>query len=326
MLDSTLGSTVFEEDDEQVFSDNFFFAHPRYVDLGPISSGAFGDVRRVVDKRWQRATAMKITRKCISQTLHYHERFMMEVDIMNSLTHVGILPVYDFGEFDDGRLWFTMPEVQGRTFALVLDELHTLGVTDVFRSDVFRRALESLAQFCEIANFAHTRRIVHRDLKPKNMMVADDVETFVIDWGVAKLLPADSHTTEGQTQLLARYARTKPGEILGTPAYMPPEQAFGDISLQSPASDIYSLGAVLFHLLAGQPPYRGTRPAILAQIKRSAPRSIMTVVGPNRNPPKELIALCEAAMQRSPSKRISKAIGLSHAIWEWLDKSNSFGS
>ncbi len=326
MLNSTLGSTVNDAVDEQVISEHTFFTHPRYVDLGPISRGAFGDVRRVIDTRSDCPLAMKIMRRSITSAAYCNERFMVEVEIMRSLTHPGILPVHHRGEFDDGRLWFTMPEVRGCTFAVVLDELHACEVYDVFRSSSFRHALASFAQFCEIVDFAHGHGIVHRDLKPKNMMIAEEGGTFVIDWGVAKRLTSEPHFASPNGKSKPPRARTEPGEVLGTPAYMPPEQAFGHISLQSPASDIYSLGAVLYHLLAGQPPYRGTRPAVLAQIKRGAPHPISDVFRGDRNPPKELVGLCEAAMQRLPDKRISRALGIAQAIGDWLDKSGDSNS
>ncbi|HRI65880.1 MAG TPA: serine/threonine-protein kinase [Polyangium sp.] len=326
MLNSTLGSTVNDAVDEQVISERAFFTHPRYVDLGPISRGAFGDVRRVLDTRWDRPLAMKIMRRCITSAEYCNKRFMVEVEIMRSLTHPGILPVHHSGEFDDGRLWFTMPEVRGCTFAVVLDELHARDVYDVFRSSSFRHALTSFAQFCEIVDFAHGHGVVHRDLKPKNMMIAVEGETFVIDWGIAKQLTSEPHLAATNGKSKARQARTEPGEVLGTPAYMPPEQAFGNIPLQSSASDVYSLGAVLYHLLAGQPPYRGTRPAVLAQIKRGAPHPIADVFRGDRNPPKELVGLCEAAMLRLPDKRISRARAIAQAIRDWLDKSADFNS
>ena len=322
IFNSTSGSTVIDVAGEEFAAEHAFFEHPRYLDLGPISRGAFGDVRRVQDTRSSRPLAMKVMRRCIARESRPCARFATEIEIMTSLQHPGVLPAHDNGEFDDGRLWFTMPEVRGRTLAVVLDELNSLEAHHGFRSPSFRQALGSLAQICQIVAFAHEQGIVHRDVKPKNTMVADGGEMFVIDWGVAKRLMSNSHAGSPNAKSTIRQAFTEPGEVLGTPAYMPPEQASGDISLQSSASDVYSLGAVLYHLLAGLPPYEGTRAAVLARIKRGAPLPISARVGAEKAPPKELVALCESAMQRAPAKRITGALRIAQGILEWLDGSN----
>lgn len=326
ILGSTFGSTLLDDVREEPAPERAFFEHSRYLDLGPIARGAFGDVRRVRDARSSRVVAMKVMRRCIAQESRAYARFVTEIEIMTSLRHPGVLPVHDHGKFDDGRPWFTMPEVRGRTFSVVLDELHALDPHDVLRSSLFRYAIESLARCCQIVAFAHDQRIVHRDLKPQNMMVADDGETFVIDWGIAKQLTSSPHlaSTNGNSQ--KQRARTATGEVLGTPSYMPPEQALGNISLQSPASDVYSLGALLYHLLTGQPPYRGTRPAVIAQIKRGPAPPISAIVGTNRALPQELVVLCETAMQRQVAMRISGARRMAQGLLEWLHRPSSADS
>jgi eukaryotic-like serine/threonine-protein kinase len=316
---STLGSTQSEANSEKFVPERSFFDHSNYVDLGLIAQGAFGHVRRVRDIRSSDTWAMKIMRRCLTPESQSYTRFITEIEIMTSLRHPGILFIHDHGEFDDGRHWFTMPEIRGRTFANTLDELHTGDPHDVFQSPLFYRILKSFAQFCQITAFAHEQKIVHRDLKPKNMMIADDGASFVIDWGLAKQLTPEIplHSTNGATKIPR--ARTEQGEVLGTPAYMPPEQAFGDISLQSTAADVYSLGAVLYHLLAGQPPYRGTRPAVIAQIKRGPPQPLSTFVEKKRFLPENFVSLCEAAMQRKPETRIAGAKQIADNIREWLE-------
>ncbi len=309
--------TAIDLEVDEVIEERAFFEHPRYEDLGPISRGAFGDVRRVRDMQSARSLAMKIMRRCIARESRLRARFELEIEIMTYLRHRGIWAVEDHGELDDGRLWFTMPEICGRTFAEVLDALYASNARDVFQSLPFRQTLRSFAYLCLVADFAHENGIVHRDLKPKNMMIADDGATFVIDWGVAKRMPAGS---------LNAVSFTEPGEVLGTPAYMSPEQAFGDVSVQSPASDVYSLGAVLYHLLTGRPPYQGNRAAVIARIKRGAPPLISDVVEPDRIPPSELVALCEAAMRRAPAQRIPRALDIAGVVLDWLDSFKSADS
>lgn len=246
---------------------------------------------------------------------------MTEIDIMTSLQHPGILPSYDHGQFDDGRLWLTMPEVRGQTLAQVLDELYMSDAPNRFRSRAFQRVLQALAQACSIVAAAHAQGFMHRDLKPKNIMVAHDGETFVIDWGVAKRLTSMPEAAISKAEFEARNAFTEQGEVLGTPAYMPPEQAFGNISAQSPACDVYSLGAILYHLLTGKPPYKGTGIAVLAQIRRAPPRPIeSTGLSVEAAPPRQLVALCEAAMEREPNKRIAGAHQIDQEIRAWLDR------
>lgn len=314
-------STVMDLDGEDVIEERAFFEHPRYEDLGPISRGTFGDVRRVRDMQRGRSLAMKIMRRYIARESGPRARFAVEIEIMASLRHPGIVTIEDHGEFEDGRLWFTMPEIRGRTFSEVLDDLHAPNAGNVFQSIFFRQTLRSFAHFCLVADFAHENGIVHRDLKPKNMMIADDGATFVIDWGVAKRM-----TAALPAGLLNTASFTEPGEVLGTPAYMPPEQVFGDIAMQSPASDVYSLGAVLYHLLTGRPPYRGTRAAVIARIKRGAPLRIADVVETNHVPPKELVALCEAAMQLVPARRIPRALDIARGVLDWIDSFKSIDS
>lgn len=323
-LESTSGCSDADEAADPHAVQRAFFEHPRYSDMGPISRGGCGDVRRVLDKQSSHALAMKITRRCIDRASRTYTRFMTEIDIMTSLQHPGILPSFDHGEFDDGRLWLTMPEVHGQTLAQVLDELYMSDPGNRFRSRAFQRVLQALAQACSIVAAAHAQGFMHRDLKPKNIMVADDGETFVIDWGVAKRLTSTHEAAISKAELEARNAFTEQGEVLGTPAYMPPEQAFGNISAQSPACDVYSLGAILYHVLTGKPPYKGTGIAVLAQIRRAAPCSIESAgLSVEAAPPRQLVALCGAAMERDPSKRIGGAHQMAAEMRSWVNRMES---
>jgi len=293
----------------------------RYLDLGRIARGAFGDVRRVRDTHLARVLAMKVMLGDIVSSPRRYARFVAEIELTAELQHPGVVPIHDCGELEDGRLWFTMQEVRGRTFSEVIGELSEAnhGGGPGRGGSAFRRAVDVLARLSQTVAFAHGRGIIHRDIKPRNVMVGDLGEAFVMDWGLARRLrPPPNDFGPSLFGAKAPRVQTDPGEVLGTPAYMPPEQAFGEISLQSPASDVYSLGAILYHLLAGVPPYRGSRMAVLKQVRRGAPVRV-TESAPEGAPlPPKLVAICERAMQRDPAARHADAGLLAQDLLGWL--------
>ncbi len=265
-------------------------------------------------------------------------RFVAEARITGGLDHPGIVPVHSFGRDPTGRYYFAMRLVEGRTFADVIAEVHRAGGTTTLA-----RALGHLLRVCETMAFAHARGVIHRDLKPANVMVGRFGEVYVMDWGVARSrrvaadrgaaanrdVAAESHATSidataprtsaGDARSAnaagARSAASQPfdppsatleGSVLGTPSYMPPEQASGHTSDLDERSDVYSVGAILYHLLAGHAPF--TEPGSDV----SSPRSLLlrVVEGPPpplarlaRDLPVELVAICDKAMARDPALR-----------------------
>ncbi len=271
----------------------------RYRDVRQLGSGSFGEVRRVFDLRLQRMVAMKILRpEALSAPLA--ARFLTEIRLTAGLHHPGIVPVHDYGKLPDGRLWFTMAEVRGRTLRAVLDEAFA-GPGEV-TGPTRRRLLDVFARVCEAVAYAHSAGVIHRDLKPANVMVGDFGRVLVMDWGLARKLDAGPEPTAASPEASPRApvtddALTRAGEVLGTPAYMAPEQARGDVKQHGPATDVYALGAMLYHVLSGALPYAGG-----GDVRLGPPEALP----PHAGPP-ELVAICARAMARAQEERYPDA-------------------
>ena len=311
----------------------------RYRDLGVIATGGFGEVRRVFDRHLERVVAMKLLLPDIADSEQVQIRFLTEAKLTAGLEHPGIVPVYDWGQLLDGRLWFTMREVRGQTLRHLIDELHASRGPDDFRETpsgwTFRRLVDAFARICQAVAFAHRRGVVHRDLKPDNVMVGELGEVMVMDWGLGLRVGAVGLTNGGgelvsdhegppsgrgdETPTSERSASiTQYGQVLGTPSYMSPEQARGDRHLHGLPSDVYALGAILYHLLAGRKPYEGSKYEVLRQVRRGPPPPLAGVLV-GRTVPSELVAICEQAMQRAIDDRYPDAEAMAREVLAWLD-------
>ena len=181
-------------------------------------------------------------------------RFIHETRITGQLEHPSIVPVHELGQRVDGKPYYTMRLVRGRSLREAIQGCGGLSAR--------LRLLPHFTDLCQAIAFAHSRGVIHRDIKPGNVMVGEFGETVVIDWGLAKYRPepGDAHDASGPKE----GAGPLEGEgaiALGTPAYMPPEQARGDLMAIDERSDVYSLGAVLYELLAGEAPYPDKSPS-----------------------------------------------------------------
>ena len=190
-------------------------------------------------------------------------RFVLEAEITGGLEHPGIVPVYGLGTYGDGRPYYAMRFIRGETFKESIGHFH---VDESVKNDVGRRSrwmLPLLRRFMDVCNaigYAHSRGVLHRDIKPANVIVGTHGETLMVDWGLAKAT-GKSDTSADERVLLPKSAdgssETLPGSALGTPAYMSPEQAEGNLEALGPHSDLFSLGATLYCLLTGKPPVDG---------------------------------------------------------------------
>jgi serine/threonine protein kinase/formylglycine-generating enzyme required for sulfatase activity len=314
----------------------------RYEDLGLLGMGGLGEVRRVYDRVLDRTVAMKLIRIEAPPSPRETARFCEEARVGGQLQHPGLVPVYDLGVLPDGRPYFTMREVVGRTLASVIEEVHTASSGE-WRAGpsgwTFRRLIEAFARVCEAIAYAHARGVVHRDLKPLNVVVGSHGEVLVIDWGLAKLHPTEAPseapvTARREDEVL----QTRPGAVLGTPAYMPPEQARGEVHLLDPRADVYALGAILYHILSGHPPYVGRDAAsVLHQLLAGPPPPPGRVVDPGAptsltdasdldegSPdglplPLELVDSCLKAMARDRHGRHPDGAALATEISSWLE-------
>ena len=282
----------------------------RYLDLGTIGAGGMGEVRRVRDLALNRTMAMKIMREGLLGRPAAEARFLAEAQATAQLQHPGIVPVHDVGRLPDGRWYFTMKELRGET----LHDVLWTAEKDPARWPR-RRLLEVLRSVAETVAYSHDRGVVHRDLKPANILVGAFGEVTVLDWGLVKTVAnediEDIEDPEAPAMALDSFA-TRAGAVLGTPAYMPPEQAEGARDV-GPRSDVYALGALLYEILAGHPPYEGEAKDILTAVKGGPPPTLDDDV------PEELRATVDAAMVRSVSERTLTAAQLVAHLTRYLD-------
>jgi formylglycine-generating enzyme required for sulfatase activity len=301
-------------------------ASERYEALGPLGRGGMGTVERVRDRWLQRVVARKVMHAGLSTDAKV--RFLAEARATAQLQHPGIVPVHDVGEGPDGRVWFTMKEVQGETVRVVIRRAHEAArSSSADRAVSLRRLVSTVHAACLAVGYAHERGVVHRDLKPTNVMVGAHGEVLVVDWGIAKVLSEGEGPASGPEPV--RTGRrpgdeTRAGAVMGTPAFMAPEQARGEGV--DARSDVYALGAVLYEALTGSPPYRGTAASVLAAVLAGPPASLRgaaeeqvrstfgTDVG-------ELVSVCERAMARDPADRYADGSEVAAALQSWLDGS-----
>ena len=329
---------VADEDGEPMLSSGRGQVTSRYDDLGPLGAGAVGEVRRVRDRDLNRIVAMKILRKRHLPKPSAVARFVEEAQATGQLQHPGIVPVHDLGRLPDGRLYFTMNEIRGRTLADVIREVHSASSPAGWATGAtgwtFRRLLDALRDVCEAVGYAHQRGVIHRDLKPQNVMVGAWGQVLVVDWGIAKILgrraPLERQATEEADIVTDRSMNdaqaTRDGAVAGTPTYMSPEQARGEIDRLDARTDVYALGALLYELLAGRTPYQhGLGWDVVEQVLAGPPQPLAEVepedsLHPARPPtPPELIEICDRAMAREPSDRFENAGELAAELSAWLD-------
>ena len=236
-------------------------------------------------------------------------RFVEEAQIGGQLQHPGIVPVYELGRFPDGRLFIAMKLIRGRTLAALLEDRKN-------PLDERPRFLSIFEQVCQTMAYAHSRGVVHRDLKPSNVMAGDFGEVQVMDWGLAKVLDEGGVADEmrakrGQGDASAiRTIRTGSdagesvaGSVLGTPAYMAPEQARGEIDTVDERADVFGLGSILCEILSGQPAFAGRRGLELYKMAERADVSDAFARLDACGADAELIALAKSCLAAAPKDR-----------------------
>jgi serine/threonine-protein kinase len=250
-------------------------------------------------------------------------RFVLEAEITGGLEHPGIVPVYGLGAYSDGRPYYAMRFIRGDSLKEAVAAFHAdeaLQRDPGRRSLALRKLLRRFLDACNAIDYAHSRGVLHRDLKPSNIVVGKHGETLVVDWGLAKALgSAEPGAVSGEQLLVPSLssgsAETLPGSALGTPAYMSPEQAIGDLEHLGPRSDVYSLGATLYCLLTGQPPFEdddvGT---VLRAVQKGdfpRPRQVDPAIDP------ALEAICLKALALKPEDRYATPRALAEDIERW---------
>ena len=306
----------------------------RYQLRGEIGRGGMGIVFDVWDRRLRRSLAMKVCRaedsaeRASPAQRRARYRFLEEAQITAQLDHPGVVPIYELGVDPDGHAFFAMRKVAGRTFGEILRLVRE-------RADGWsrERALGVLVRVCETLAFAHSRGVVHRDIKPSNVMVGAFHEVYVMDWGLAKVQGREADSsfdvplaetsfagvtsvrTEALDETPESPLRTEQGSVLGTPPYMSPEQAEGRREELGPATDIYSVGAILYQVATGELPY-GAEQDKVAAIRSGPPRPMHLV---RSDVPAELESICEKAMARDPARRYATMDALAGDLRAFLE-------
>jgi len=243
--------------------------------FGEIARGGMGAVFKGRDSGLGRDLAVKILLEAHRDKPEMIRRFIEEAQIAGQLQHPGVVPIYELGAFGDRRPYFAMKLVKGHTLAEILANRKSPG-------DGLPRLLSIFESICQTMAYAHARGVIHRDLKPSNVMVGSFGEVQVMDWGLAKVLPrggavedASAGRPKNQGTVIAT-ARTgsdsnqsQAGSIMGTPSYMAPEQARGEVDLVDDRSDVFALGSILCELLNGEPAFTGRNSG---EIQRKAAR------------------------------------------------------
>lgn len=274
-----------------------------YADPTLLGRGGMGVVFLVRDTTLDRSVALKTVGLRPPQPAHRYERFVREARTTARLQHPGIIAIHEAGTLPDGRPYFTMPEVRGHELAGLLRQHRRTG-RPTLRAlvQILRRATEPLA-------YAHARGVVHRDVKPQNIMVGEHGEVLVLDWGIARRIDDVGIEAAGPGSG-SDPSITKTGGLLGTPAYMAPEQITGEAL--TPRADVHALGAVLYEILNGRKARSGPVPKVLSQTMLG--RGATECAGP-----RALAELALACLATDPDLRPASAREVGEALQDWLD-------
>jgi serine/threonine-protein kinase len=302
-----------------------------------ISFGGMGEVRRVWDRALNRTVALKALRSDLAEREDLALRFLEEAQATAQLEHPGIVPIYEVGRLPDGRPFFTMKEIRGRTLLEVIEEVHAASSRTwqpTASGWTFARLVQVFHDVCETVAYAHSRGVLHRDLKPTNVMVGAFGEVVVMDWGLVKVAPYEGSATTPEvtaqrvvtSRSQGRTFHTRTGSVTGTPNYMSPEQARGDSARVGPWSDVYALGSLLYEILSDRPPYEGPdMDHVVAQVLEGPPPPpVARWADPAEPSPEDgLRAICARAMSREIADRYMDAEALGEAVADWLDSASA---
>jgi hypothetical protein len=288
-----------------------------------LGRGGIGDVYTASDRATGRSLAVKFLNDWALEQPAIREAFDFEATVTSQLEHPNIVPVYVTGATPDGKPFYAMRLIPGRTLAAAIAEFHDRrrgGESAEQRSARYSELLGQFALACKAIAYAHDRGVIHRDIKPANIMLGKFGEVVVLDWGLAARIDRDDKARSSGEQsivmptLAVDSTPTAKRGISGTPAYMSPEQHDGARHI-GPASDVYGLGATLYHILTGQPPYDGDVAAVHEKAVAGAVQPPSRV---KRGVSRAIESICLKAMARDPVDRYETPLELAHDVEHYL--------
>jgi serine/threonine protein kinase/tetratricopeptide (TPR) repeat protein len=300
----------------------------RFRVLRPHAKGGLGEVFVALDRELNREVALKQILDRHADDPVSRSRFLVEAEITGGLEHPGVVPVYGLGTYDGGRPYYAMRFIRGESLKEAIDLFHqradltasSVGAAAGSRDLALRKLLRRFMDVCNAIEYAHSRGVLHRDIKPANIIIGKHGETLVVDWGLAKPTGRVGPQSDSGERLLmpssaSGSSETLTGSALGTPAYMSPEQAEGQLERLGPQSDVYSLGATLHCLLTGQPPFAGDAADVIRAVQRGEfrpPRQLDPSIDP------ALEAICLKAMAHRPEDRYPSCRALADDLDRWM--------
>jgi len=303
----------------------------KYIFDKEIGRGGMGVVVGIVDQDVRRKVAMKVMHPSDRPDVSQIKRFVEEAQVTGQLEHPNIVPVHEIGIDEESNIYFTMKLVQGENLDHIISKI-AKGDQEYKRKYSLGTLIQIFMKVCDGLGYAHSKGVLHRDLKPENVMIGDFGEVLLMDWGIAKILgQEDAPATESpipldkppdktdKTDKADADFHTVEGSIMGTPSYLPPEQAKGAISELDERSDVFSLGGILYKILTYKSPYEGDN--IYQKLWKAGEYKLVPpdLRAPDNQIPPELNAICMKAMARGKEERYAYALELKKDLQLYLD-------
>jgi tRNA A-37 threonylcarbamoyl transferase component Bud32 len=294
-------------------------AHSRYERTCLLAEGGLGRLYVARDTVLNRCVALKEIKPAYLDDPEARRRFLLEAQVTGQLEHPNIVPIHELAiRPEDGSPYYTMRLVAGRTFRVAITDYHRRRKPGSIDRLEQTRLLTAFIEVCQAIAYAHSRGVVHRDLKPENILLGNFGEVVVLDWGLAKVvrMAPDSGMSPVSPTSDVNAEKTLAGEVLGTPAYMAPEQASGQVDLIDARTDVYALGAILYEILTGRKPHEGASIQEVLGKAATALAPSARLVEPST--PSSLDAICGRAMAREQNQRYASAAEMAQEVQRYL--------